>query len=158
MLCLPIGRTTALALLTFAIASRISAQETPTQREAAKDVIAKMETLERSLKVAELVTRLSGPNAARDQVAARAKELMDTELLALSDDITRHPEHGFVEYESVRKLTDYLKTHGFTVTNGVAGLPTAFVARYEPEWRELEAWLGRNRVDTHLASDPARSP
>jgi hypothetical protein len=29
---------------------------------------------------------------------------MDTELLALSDDITRHPEIGFVERRSIEKL------------------------------------------------------
>jgi amidohydrolase len=165
MLCLPFGRTTALALLSFAMVSPLLAQETPTQREAAKDVIAKMESLERSLKVPELVARLSGPNAARDRVAARAKELMDTELLGLSDDITRHPEHGFVEYESVRKLTDYLKKHDFAVTMGVAGLPTAFVARYERgtgapnlgvilEYDALRGTKGDFHGDQHSAQGP----
>ncbi len=56
---------------------------------------------------------------------------MDKELLAMSDDITRHPEIGFEEYKSIEKLTSYLKQHGFEVTMGVANLKTAFVARYK---------------------------
>ena len=76
----------------------LGAQETPTEREAARDVLKKMATLEQSLDVPGWVTKLTAPNAARDQVAARAKELMDKELLAMGDDITRHPEIGFVEF------------------------------------------------------------
>jgi len=107
------------------------AQETATEREAARDVVHKMSDLEKSLDVPTIVERLTASNPARDQVAARAKELMDKELLAMSDDITRHPEIGFEEYKSIEKLTDYLKLHGFEVTMGVANLKTAFVARYK---------------------------
>jgi amidohydrolase len=106
------------------------AQETPTERESARDVVHKLDSLERSLDLPALVAKLTGPNAARDQVAARAKELMDTELLALGDDITRHPEIGFQEKRSVQLLTDYLKKHDFTVQMGTPELPTAFIARY----------------------------
>lgn len=116
----------ALALL----AAPLAAQETPTERAAARDVIAKMDALERSLDVPSLVGRLTAPNPSRDAVVARAAQLMQTELLALGDDITRHPEIGFTEVNSVRKLTDYLKAHDFDVEMGVAGLKTAFVARY----------------------------
>jgi len=56
---------------------------------------------------------------------------MDKELLALADDITRHPEIGFVEKRSVQKLTEYLRQHDFDVKIGVPGLDTAFVARYK---------------------------
>ena len=86
--------------------------------------------LQRSLNLDALVTKLTGPNAARDAVAARAKQLMDTELLALGDDITRHPEVGFVETRSVKLLVDYLEKHDFAVTMGVGDLKTAFVAKY----------------------------
>jgi amidohydrolase len=55
---------------------------------------------------------------------------MDTELIAMGDDITRHPEIGFVETRSVQILTDYLKKHDFDVTMGVGDMKTAFVARY----------------------------
>ena len=106
------------------------AQETPTERDAARAVVQKQMDLERSLGIDALVARLTGPNAARDAVAARAKQLMDTELLALGDDITKHPEIGFQETRSVQLLVDYLKKHDFDVTMGVGELKTAFVARY----------------------------
>ena len=112
-------------------AVHLAGQETPTQREAAREVLRKMASLEQSLDVAGFVARLTGPNPARDQVTARAKELMDGELLALGDDITRNPEHGFVEFKTVEKLTAYLVKHHFKVTMGVAGMKTAFVATYD---------------------------
>src|SRR6476661_31297 len=108
----------------------LAAQETPTERESARDVVRRLDSLEKSLDLNALVAKLTAANAARDQVAARAKELMDTELLALGDDITRHPEIGFEEKRSVQLLTDYLKKHDFTVQMGTPGLTTAFVARY----------------------------
>jgi len=67
----------------------------------------------------------------RDQVVARAKELMDTDLIALGDDITKNPEIGFQEHRSIQKLIDYLKHHDFDVKVGVGGLDTAFVANYK---------------------------
>lgn len=107
------------------------AQETPTERLAAHDVLTKMSDLERVMDVRTVVERLTVTNAQRDQTVARAKELMDKELLAMSDDITRHPEIGFEETRSVKTLTDYLKQHGFEVTMGIANLRTAFIARYK---------------------------
>src|SRR5262249_50058185 len=119
------------ALLCLTALSAAAAQETPTERESARDVVRKLDSLERSLDLPALVAKLTGPNAARDQVAARAKELMDTELLAMGDDITRHPEIGFEEKRSVQILTDYLRKHDFAVQMGTpASLPTAFVAKY----------------------------
>src|SRR5713226_8365560 len=119
-------------LFLFLIApASLLAQDTPTEREAAGDVLRKMSALEQSLDVPALVSRLTGPNAARDQVVARAKELMDKELLALADDIATHPEIGFEEKRSVGKLTDYLRQHDFSVEVGVAGLSTAFVAKFK---------------------------
>ncbi len=114
-----------------ALAATAFAQETPTEREAAKSVLRQMSELELSLDVPTIVERLTVSNPARDQVAARAKELMDKELMAVADDITRHPEIGFEETRSVQKLTDYLKAHGFEITSGQAGLKTAFVGRYK---------------------------
>ena len=116
--------------LSAAFIPALCAQETPTEREAARDVLSKMDALEKSLHIPALVARLTAANPARDQVVARARELMNTELLALGDDITRHPEIGFKETRSVHLLTEYLKQHDFDVKIGVAGLDTAFVARY----------------------------
>jgi len=120
-----------LACIPLLAAATLAAQETPTEREAARDVVQNMAGLEKSLEVSTWVARLTAPNAERDRVTARAKQLMDTELLSMADDITRHPEIGFKEERSVGILTEYLKKHGFDVTIGVAGLPTAFVARYK---------------------------
>ena len=118
------------ASLALLVPFALSAQETPTERESARGVVRQLDSLESSLKLPALVARLTGQDAARDQVVARAKQLMDTDLLALGDDITRHPEIGFEEKRSVQLLTDYLKRHDFTVQMGTPGLPTAFVARY----------------------------
>src|SRR6185503_19968311 len=114
----------------LSVASVARAQETPTERDAARGVVRKLDSLERSLDLTALAAKLTGPNPARDQVVARAKELMDPDSLAMGDDITRHPEIGFEEKRSVEILTDYLKKHDFTVQMGTPGLPTAFVARY----------------------------
>lgn len=120
-----------LAAILSNAAGSVPAQETPTEREAARDVLKKMAALEQSLDVPALVARLTAANQMRDQVVARAKDLMDKELLALSDDITRNPEIGFVEHRSIKKLIDYLKVHDFDVQVPVAGLETAFVARFK---------------------------
>jgi amidohydrolase len=117
-------------LAAAALAAPLAAQETPTERDAAREVLRKMAALEQSLDVPGLVAKLTAANPARDAVTARAKDLMDKELIALGDDITKHPEHGFIEYESIRKLTAYLKAHDFDVEMGVGGLKTAFIGRY----------------------------
>src|SRR5437899_11580561 len=91
----------------------LAAQETPTEKTAAADVIRRMNELERSLALPQLVARLMGArDARRDAVVARARELMDRELLAMADDITRHPEPGWKEERAVQILTDYLTAHG----------------------------------------------
>lgn len=147
------------------IAATAFAQETPTEREAARDVIRKMTDLERSLDVPTVVERLTVSNPQRDQAVARAKELMDKELLAMADDITRHPEIGFEETRSVEKLTSYLKQHGFEVTMGAANMKTAFIARYKGNHGapnlgvilEYDALRGTTRAfhgDQHSAQGP----
>ena len=120
-----------LAFLIPILAVYSFAQETATERDAASDVLKKMAALEKSLDVPGWVSRLSAADAARDQVTARARQLMDSELLAVGDDLTRHPEIGFEETRSVGILADYLRRHNFDVTVGVANLPTAFVARFK---------------------------
>ncbi len=124
-------RAVMVAAFAIAAAGRVSsAQETPTERTAAADVIRRMDSLEASLGLPALVARLARPDPRRDAVVARVKALMNQELLAMSDDITRHPEVGFHEQHSMKIISDYLRAHGFTVDTGVAGLPTAFVAHY----------------------------
>ena len=119
-----------LILLLFALPV-LFAQETPTEREAAREVLRKMDALEKSLAVPDLVAKLTASNAERDQVVARAKQLMDTEMLTLGDEITRDPEIGFQEHRSIARLVKALEKHGFETEVGIAGLKTAFVARYK---------------------------
>jgi amidohydrolase len=142
------------------------AQETDTEKQAARDVVHKMQALEQSLDVPGWVNKLAGtPNPTRDEVVARAKALMDTELLAMADDIATHPEIGFEETRSVDKLTDYLRKHDFDVQVGVAGLKTAFVARYRKnngaptlgvilEYDALRGTKGAFHGDQHSAQGP----
>ncbi|MFP5356725.1 MAG: hypothetical protein ACLGIK_16565, partial [Gemmatimonadota bacterium] len=122
---------TAVALLAAASPAALHTQETPTQRAAAVDVVKRQGELQQRIDAAALAQRLTGaPNPRRDAVVARAKSLWDGELQAMGDDITNHPEVGFKEERSVKILADYLTKHGFAVEMGVAGLSTAFVARY----------------------------
>jgi amidohydrolase len=159
------SRAVGIALFILAFALSSLAQETPTEREAARDVLRKINELEKSLDVPSWVARLTGPDAQRDQVVARAKQLMDTELLGLADDITRHPEIGFKETWSVEKLVAYLKAHDFEVQVGVADLPTAFVGRWKGgnggptlgvilEYDALRGTHGPFHGDQHSAQGP----
>ena len=50
------------SLLTLAVSVSAFAQDTPTEKEAAREVLKKMSALEQSLDVPALVTRLTGPN------------------------------------------------------------------------------------------------
>ena len=147
------------------LAATALVQDTPTESEAAHDVIRKMGDLEKSLDVPSMVAKLTAPNPAREQAAARARELMEKELLPLADDITKHPEIGFQETRSVEKLTAYLKQHGFEITSGVVDLKTAFVARYKGshdhpalgvivEYDALRGTKGAFHGDQHSAQGP----
>lgn len=52
------------------------------------------------------------------------------ELVSLSDHIWELAEVGLHEHKSAQALCATLKQHGFTVEEGVAGMPSAFVASY----------------------------
>lgn len=49
---------------------------------------------------------------------------------ALSEEIWRYAEVGFQEFRSAQALERFLEEEGFTLEKGVAGIPTAFTARY----------------------------
>ena len=153
----------ALALLSFALPA--FAQDTDTEKAAARDVLRKMNDLEQSLDIPGMVTKLTGPNAERDAVVARAKELMDKELLAMADDIATHPEIGFEEKRSVGKLEDYLRQHNFSIETNIANMPTAFVAKFRGnngkpnmgiilEYDALRGTKGAFHGDQHSAQGP----
>lgn len=119
------------AIVALVIGLPLFAQDTQTEKEAAHDVLRQMGELEKTLDIPGLVAKLTAPDSGRDQVVERAKQLMDSELLALGDDITKNPEIGFQETRSVEKLMQYLKKHNFEMEQGIAGLRTAFVGRYK---------------------------
>src|SRR5690349_22631645 len=159
-------RKTFLSVLIFSLFAVPSfSQETPTEREAARDVLKQIGALSQSLGVQPMVAKLSGTDKGRDEVVARAKQLMQSELLPMSDWITQHPEIGFQETQAVAKLTAYLQAHDFDVTTGVAGLETAFVAKYRKgtpgpnlgvivEYDALRGTKGAFHGDQHSAQGP----
>lgn len=51
-------------------------------------------------------------------------------VAALGDEVWRNAEPALREYASARAHVDFLRSHGFTVETGIAGLPTAFVGTY----------------------------
>ncbi|HET7750895.1 MAG TPA: peptidase dimerization domain-containing protein [Terriglobales bacterium] len=147
------------------LAGVVVAQETETEREAGRDVVRQIHELDQSLNVPQMVSRLTATDKGRDQVIARVKQLLDTELMPMSDWITQHPEIGFQETQAVEKLTAYLQAHDFDVTKGVAGLPTAFVAKYRRgtpgpnlgvivEYDALRGTQGAFHGDQHSAQGP----
>jgi amidohydrolase len=157
--------TWAAAIIGVLAAMPAVAQETPTEREAAREVLQRMEALQKTLDVPAMVAKYTAANPTRDRVVARAQELMKSELLALSDDICTHPEVGYKETRSVQKLADALTTHGFTVQVGAGGFDTAFVARYarnngKPdlgvivEYDALRGTQGAFHGDQHCSQGP----
>lgn len=153
------------ATLAACLAPALHAQETPTEIQAAKQVLASRAAFEKSLDIPKLVEQVTAPDPARDKVVARAKQLMETELLAMGDDITNHPEVGFQEFRSSKILADYLVKHGFKLEMPVAGLKTAFVARYtgtgngpnmgiDLEYDALRGTKGAFHGDQHSTQGP----
>lgn len=144
----------------------VAAQETPTQRAAASDVVRRLGELQKAVGAPALAARLTGAaNPRRDAVAARARALWESELQAMADDLTRNPEIGFAEARSVKILADYLRQHGFEVEMGVAGLKTAFIARYTKgtpgpnlgvilEYDALRGTVRNYHGDQHSAQGP----
>ena len=62
------------------------------------------------------------------------------EMIAIEEDLHRmskqlydNPELGDEEYESMKLLTDYLRSHDFTVETGIVDRPTAFRAEFGGE-------------------------
>jgi aminobenzoyl-glutamate utilization protein B len=72
-----------------------------------------------------------------DARVMKLKEVASADVLTMSDlgqqmvdMVFSFGELGFQEFETQRYLTGILKEHGFTIESGIAGIPTAWVARY----------------------------
>ena len=69
------------------------------------------------------------------------KALVDAKkgkFLDAADKVWSYAELGFKEFQSAKALTDVLKTEGFAVEEGVAGIPTAFIG----SWGEGKPIIG----------------
>ena len=66
--------------------------------------------------------------ATRDTVLSILDESKD-DLIRLSDQIWEYAEVGLQEHRSARAQEEFLEARGFTIESGVAGMPTAFVAK-----------------------------
>ena len=60
------------------------------------------------------------------------------EFIDVADKVWHYAELGLVESKSSKLIADKLKEHGFKVTYGVAGMPTAIYA----EWGKGKPWIG----------------
>jgi amidohydrolase len=155
------------AALLFGLAP-LSAQTTATERTAAGAVLKSIDSVQVALAPTRLGDRLSGTrDADRDKILARAAQLWDTELQGLSDWIGKNPEEGWKEFRTVDTLVKVLRRNGFTVDTGVAGLATAFVARWVSpagaggpvlgliaEYDALRGTQGAFHGDQHNAQSP----
>ena len=90
------------------------------------------------------------------------KKLVDAKkeaFLHAGDLVWEYAEIGFKEFQSAKALTDVLKAEGFAVQEGVAGIPTAFVASWG-EGKPIIGLLGEYDALPalkHAAGDPAES-
>ena len=94
---------------------------------AAADVHAARQPIDAA--AAQAAQPLPEPSAAKLAVVS-AVDRHAADLAALSDRIWAYAEIALREHKSAAALADFAERHGFRVQRGVAGMPTAFVARY----------------------------
>ena len=68
-----------------------------------------------------------------DSALLAAVESREADAVAMASDIFDFAELGYLETRSSARLAEYLREQGFSVEQGVAGAPTAFVAEYGSE-------------------------
>ncbi len=104
---------------------------------------------------------LAAAPAAAGADVLRQVEAYTPELRRLALDIWRNPELGYLEQSASALLQDALRREGFEVESGIAGMPTAFVARAGRRGRgpviallaEMDALPGASQ-----AAEPVRQP
>ena len=161
-------RPAALAAFAALLAHPVAAQTTATERTAAGAILATIDSLQTALNPGRTAARLvTTRNHDRDGVVARAAALWNTDMRGLSDWIGRHPEVGWKEVQATDTLIKVLRSRGFRVETGVAGLATAFVARWDSpagangpilgliaEYDALRGTQGDFHGDQHNAQSP----
>jgi aminobenzoyl-glutamate utilization protein B len=119
----PIGALAAVAAL--ALPAALAAQPAAAQPTAARPTAAP-------------APQASAPRPALDSVrlaalkrdAARLVDSMATLSQQMVDQVFSYGELGYQETETSKYLTGVLRKHGFQVTEGASGMPTAWVARW----------------------------
>jgi len=92
--------------------------------------------------------------AALKQQAARMVDSMSTFTQQMVDQVFSFAELGFQEEETSKYLTGILEKNGFTITRGVAGIPTAWVATWRsPAGAKPVISLGSDIDDIPQASN-----
>lgn len=84
---------------------------------------------------------LSGQQPTREVLRQEAGERATSQaklVQTITDSIFSFSELGYQEIETAKYVTDLLRKNGFRITEGVAGMPTAFVA----EWGEGSPIIG----------------
>lgn len=156
------------AVMLCAVTATSFAQTTDTEREAAADILKQIDSLEARLRPTETAQRLaSRADAARDRMLGRVADFWNGDLQGLADWIGHHPEVGWHEFQAFDTLTAVLRSYGFQVDTGVAGLPTAFVATWTSpagatgptlgliaEYDALRGTQGDFHGDQHNAQSP----
>jgi len=82
-----------------------------------------------ALAACPLVVSGAAPSAAKRAAVASVTSHAE-ELVGMSDQIWTFAETALHEHQSSKLLAEYAEAHGFAVTRGVSGMPTAFIARY----------------------------
>ncbi|HEY6109770.1 MAG TPA: hypothetical protein VIV56_12800, partial [Gemmatimonadales bacterium] len=125
-------RPSLLVLAWLAVAGRgLAAQTTDTEREAAAQILRRIDSLETRLQPTRTAERLAArADAARDRLLARAESVWTGEMQGLSDWIGHDPEVGWQEFKAFDTLTAVLRRYGFQVQDSVGGLKTAFTATW----------------------------
>ncbi len=145
-----------------------AAQSTETERAAAREVVAKIDSLQAQLKPADMARRITAKkDADRDRVLQNVEQLWNGSLQGVADWIAQRPEVGFEEFKAVDTLTKIAKAHGFTVEVGTGGLKTAFVGSWDApagadgptlgvilEYDALRGTQGAFHGDQHNAQGP----
>ena len=75
------------------------------------------------------VSQAASPSPAK-RAAVASVTAHSGDLISLSDKIWAYAETALREHKSSKLLADFAEQQGFTVTRGVSGMPTAFIARY----------------------------
>ena len=86
-----------------------------------------------ALAIAATTAQAQSPDPRLERLKAEAAKEIDGQakfIQQMVDQVFSYAELGFQEFETSKYLTGILEKNGFTVQRGVAGIPTAFLAKW----------------------------